>query len=199
MLIESWTAVAQFEQRIAEYAGASYAVAVDTCTAALFLCCKRLKVGRVTLPRYTYVGVPMAVLHAGGKVDFEPVFWSGQYHLKPYPIVDSACRLSRGMYKAGELCCLSFQYKKHLPIGRGGMILTDSTEHAEWFRAARFNGKPHTSSPPAFLGWHCYMEPERAARGLVLADNLPDHNADLVNSYPDLSTYEVFREHSPDR
>jgi dTDP-4-amino-4,6-dideoxygalactose transaminase len=36
--------VDEFERRVAEYAGSKYAVAVDCCTSALFLCFKFLKV-----------------------------------------------------------------------------------------------------------------------------------------------------------
>ena len=39
-----YQAVKDFEQTIAEYAGAKYGVAVESCTAALFLALKYLKV-----------------------------------------------------------------------------------------------------------------------------------------------------------
>jgi dTDP-4-amino-4,6-dideoxygalactose transaminase len=37
-----WEIVRLFERKVGEFAGAPHAVAVDTCTAALFLCCKYL-------------------------------------------------------------------------------------------------------------------------------------------------------------
>ena len=44
-----------FEEEVAEYTGAPYAVAVDSCTNALFLCCKFFDVDEVTIPKETYL------------------------------------------------------------------------------------------------------------------------------------------------
>src|SRR4051812_9918930 len=106
-LSNPYTIVRQFEERVAAYAGSQYAVAVDTCTAALFLCCKYLKVEEVILPSRTYPSVACSVIHAGGRVQFEDVAWNGDYQLKPYPIWDSALRFRKGMYAPGTLRCLS--------------------------------------------------------------------------------------------
>ena len=38
-----WDAVDLFEKKVAEYAGSKYAVAIDNCTDALFLCLKYLE------------------------------------------------------------------------------------------------------------------------------------------------------------
>lgn len=200
MYVASWTVVEQFEQRMAAYCGAPYAVAVDTCTAALALCCRSLSPGKetVTLPCRTYLGVACALHHAGFQVQLEPITWRGAYPIylgntenRPI-VVDSACQLHQGMYAARTLTCLSFQYRKHLKIGRGGMILTDSEVCAQWLRQARFCGRGTPNGAPAFIGWHCFMEPERAARGLVLLDSLPAVNQPLQFDYPDLRTYSVF-------
>lgn len=187
--------VRDFEAAVAEYAGSRYAVAVDTGTAALFLCCAYHKVGQVSLPKHTYCSVPCAIIHAGGRVVFDEREWQGTYWLDPYPIVDGACRFRRGMYEAGTYHCLSFQYRKHLAIGRGGMILTNDEAAVEWFKLARFNGRhevPLTEDVPAMIGWHCYMEPERAAKGLTLLSIMPDDNPDRTFKYPDLSTFNLY-------
>jgi len=195
--MNAWNVVRDFENVVAEYAGAPYAVAVDSCTWALFLCCRYLHVGVVTLPKKTYCSVPGAVIHAGGSVQFCNGDWSGWYSLTPYHIADSACCFHKGMYRSGWFFCLSFQARKHIPIGRGGMILTDNKEAAEWFRLARFNGRREEpmsqDSKPAFVGWHCFMEPERAARGLQLMMNVKDDNPDLVFDYPDLSLWGLYQ------
>jgi dTDP-4-amino-4,6-dideoxygalactose transaminase len=198
-IVHSWSAVEQFEKRMAAYCGASYAVAVDTCTAALFLCFKRLNAKVVTLPTRTYLGVACAAIHAGAKVTFEDDNWKGSYAIEVddwcHLLSDSACRLRKGMcYENPRMfTCLSFQYRKHLKIGRGGMILTNEEFHADWFRKARFCGRAEVNGVPEFVGWHCYMEPERAARGLVLMDSLLDNNEDLQFNYPNLQDYEVLR------
>lgn len=191
-----WQIVRDFEAAVAEYAGSKHAVAVDTGTAAIFLACVYCQVTKVKLPKRTYVSVPCSVIHAGGQVEFWANHdWSGVYDLYPYPIIDGACRFRRGMYETGTLHCLSFNYRKHLAIGRGGMILTDDPKAAEWLKLARFSGRhevPLMEDKPAMIGWHVFMEPERAARGLTLLSMMPDDNPDRVFQYPDLSTFGLY-------
>ena len=50
--------VQMFEEEIAEYTGSPFAVALDNCTDALFLCCAYLKVQAVTIPKKTYFQFP---------------------------------------------------------------------------------------------------------------------------------------------
>ena len=121
--------VTDFENRIADFSGAKYAVAVESCTAAIFLSCFYKRVKDVFIPKRTYPSVPCSIIHAGGRVHFTDQAWSGTYELAPYGIVDGALRFRRDMYKGG-LHCLSFHIKKLLPIGRGGMILTDDEQAA---------------------------------------------------------------------
>lgn len=88
------------------------------------------------------------------------------------------------------IVCVSFQAAKHLPIGRGGAILTDNPETAAWLRRARFDGRTpgDNAAPIQVPGYHMYMPPPDAARGLWLLSWLPEHNEDLPNDdYPDLS------------
>lgn len=188
--------VSSFEKALAEYAGSRTAVAVESGTAALFLSCKALGVDTVFLPKRTYISVPAAVIQAGGRVEFTDLEWQGMYQLYPYPIWDSALRFNRGMYHGG-FHCLSFHMRKHLKIGRGGAILTDDLEAADWFRKARFDGRtgsvPFMEDAVEFLGWNCYMLPEQAARGLQLLEAMPDQNPDLLLPYPDLSKMPVFQ------
>jgi dTDP-4-amino-4,6-dideoxygalactose transaminase len=86
--------VRMFEEEIALYTGAPYAISVDSCTNALFLACKYLEVKEVTIPSRTYLSVPMSILNAGGEVVFDTTpsanHWTGIYQLKPYPIYDAA-------------------------------------------------------------------------------------------------------------
>jgi len=130
--------VRQFEEELCNYTGAKYAVCVDSCTNAIFLCCKYLKVNSVTLPRKTYLSVPQAIINAGGNVILEDIKWKGQYQLKPYPIIDSALRFTSNMYVPGTFVCLSFHYKKHLPVGKGGAVLTDDYEAYCWYKKIRY-------------------------------------------------------------
>jgi hypothetical protein len=137
----------------------------------------------------------MAVIHSGMKVKFDDFQWVGTYPLDPMGIVDGAKRFRPDMYDGG-LHCLSFHAKKILAIGRGGMILTDDPEASRWLRKARYDGregKPYPEERIDVLGWHCYMTPEQAARGMLLMDILPDNPQDHLENYPDLRDMPVFR------
>jgi dTDP-4-amino-4,6-dideoxygalactose transaminase len=192
--------IKHFEECVAKYTNAPFAASVDNCTDALFLCCKYLKTKQVTIPKETYLSVPQTIMHAGAEVVFEDRDWSGCYQLKPYPIYDSAKRLTSDMYMPGTFMCLSFHIKKTLPMGKGGMILCDSEEAYEWFKAARYEGRVWTSEGEkndiTTLGWNMYMTPEQAAHGLALMQNYPKYVADLGedNGYRDLTEFTLFKD-----
>ena len=189
-----WDNVDLFENLVAEYAGSKYAVAVDSCTNALFLSIKYLQSLErpysleVEVPRKTYLSVPMMVAHCGHKIEFTKNYWKGTYKLNPLNIVDGAQRFTEGMYEKGNLHCLSFHSKKILSIGRGGMILTDDIDAYFWLRAARYDGRESiyynelNSRPPPMLGWHMYMTPEEAVRGIEQFYKLPNKNRDSGKS-----------------
>lgn len=188
--------VKMFEEEICDYTGAPYAISVDSCTNALFLCCKYLNVDEVTIPKSTYLSVPQSIIHSGGKVKFEDTDWKGIYQLKPYPIYDSAKRLTSNMYIPNTFMCLSFHIKKHLKIGKGGMILTDNYEAYEWFKKVRYEGRSeinYIDDNVKMLGWNMYMTPVEAAQGLMLLQNFPKQNPDLTESYKDLTSNDIFR------
>lgn len=197
--VNPYDSVWEFERQVAAFAGSKHGIAVDSCTSAIFLCCKAVFVTGVTIPAKTYISVPSAVVHAGGRVSFVDETWSGSYRLKPYQIWDSALRFRRGMFQetGGGMQCLSFQTKKLLPIGRGGMILTDDDAIAKWLRMARSNGRntdvPFADDSISMLGWNMAMTPEQGSRGLdllaAIADNLPDQQQE----YPDLRKMPVFQ------
>ena len=190
--------VKMFEEEIAQYTGAPYAISVDSCTNALFLCCKYLNVTQVTIPKHTYLSVPMSIIHSGAEVVFEDRDWSGVYKLEPYPIFDAAKRFTSDMYIPGSMMCLSFHIKKLLPLGKGGMILTDNKFAAEWFKKARYEGrseKNYHEDDIDMLGWNMYMTPQQASHGLALMQNYPEHVKDLGenNGYRDLTELSVFK------
>jgi dTDP-4-amino-4,6-dideoxygalactose transaminase len=197
--------VDMFERKVADYAGSKYAVAVDSCTNALFLCLKYLDRIEyrgirdfVAIPVNTYISVPQTIIRANYRVLFNGKKWKGFYELYPFPVYDMAVRFTKDMYIKDSCCCLSFQIKKRLPIGKGGMILSDNKEACEWFKKARFEGrdvsKPYDKDIIEFMGWNMYMTPEDAARGILLMDMLPEVNEDVADwsNYPDLTKQKVF-------
>jgi len=197
-----WKIVNEFEQAVAKYAGAPYGVAVDSCTNALFLSLVLLKrkYGEmaIEIPCRTYVGVAHAIINAGHKCFFDSYDWTGVYPLFDTPIIDAARRFTSRMYAYPYmLYCLSFHWHKHLPIGRGGMILLDNIDDYALLRRMRYDGRTEMVRPKYDTfdvpGYHCMMHPDDAARGLMLMQGMPRHNADLpMDDYADLSKHSYF-------
>ena len=192
--------VKMFEEEVADYTGAPYAISVDSCTSALFLCCKYLEVTDVIIPSKTYLSVPQSIINSGGNVVFDPSTndWRGVYQLKPYPIYDAAKRFTSDMYIPNTFMCLSFHIKKHLKIGKGGMILTDNKEAVDWFKEARYEGrseKLYHEDDIKTIGWNMYMTPQEASHGLSLMQNIEWSYPDLDenNGYRDLRDFSLFK------
>lgn len=190
-----------FEKRMADFCGAPYAVAVDCATHALELSLRYLQVkGEVQVPRRTYPSVPMTLLQLGCRLRWRDLNWQGIYRLEPTPVWDCSLRLSPGMYQPGQWMCLSFQQKKRLGIGRGGMILLDEARAYHWLKRACHDGRTPGvrwhEDQIQMMGWHYYMTPEDAARGLLLFGDLPGDFSDLGGSerYPDLLQFDFFRQ-----
>lgn len=224
--------VKDFERALCEYTGAPYAVTTTSCTMALLLAVAwHLAFRRpmandlrgspatmrcsteIEIPKRTYVGVPYAILEAGGRPTFRDETWVGMYQLRPLPVWDSARWLRSMLYadafmRGGGLhqpfVCVSFHWSKTLGIQQGGAILHDNQEADAWLRRARFDGRTE-GVPPAQntftlpRAWHAYMSPETAAAGLVRLASLPRNNDPLpwgpgTNSdYPDLSQMAIFQ------
>ena len=153
----------------------------------------------VTIPKRTYLSVPQSIRQAGGILQLEDLDWRGIYQLKPFPIYDAAKRLTSGMYIPGSLMCLSFHFKKHLKIGKGGMILTDDVGALEHIKRMRYEGRAEGISYHEDIideeGWNMYMTPEEAARGLILLSNYPEHAEDQIENppYRDLTEFSLFK------
>jgi dTDP-4-amino-4,6-dideoxygalactose transaminase len=199
-MVNPYKVVEDFELAIAEFTGAPYCVAVDSCTNALQLSFRYLNapytIPFIDIPKRTYVGVAQAMRSTGCALRFRDEKWVGEYNLCGGAIVDAAKWLRRDMYRKGTLTCLSFQAYKQLPIGRGGAILCDELTDAEWLRQARFDGRDMSVSlydQKSFSwGMHCQMPPDAAARGLWLLQGLPKNMPPIGSwaDYPDLSLKE---------
>lgn len=198
-----------FENRIADFTGAPFAVAVDNCTDALLLTLgifvedMRSHGKFVCIPGRTYISVPMAALQIGMPFRFTDLKWGGQYKFSGIPVFDAAMAFKENMYIEGSLMCLSFQYKKRIPIGKGGMILLDKESVAVGLRVRSFEGRnidiPYDKDEPHCVGSNMYMTPEDAARGLIIFDDVvemggPWDDVGGSDNYTDLSKLKFFRE-----
>lgn len=197
---DPWDIVTNFENRLAGYGGSKYAVCIDSCSNAIFLMLKYLKIHNEVLdiPKHTYASVPMQIIHSGNKINFIDLEWSGEYYIGHTPIVDAATKFSKNMYLPHSYYCLSFHHRKTLKIGKGGCILHSDPKFDKWVRPMIYDGRhkyiPHDKDSYESIGYHMYMTPEEAAKGLLLMQHVADVNPDTGSSktYKDLSQQPVF-------
>ena len=205
LIEDAWDAVDLFETSVAKYSGSKYAVAIDNCTDAIFLCLKYLNrtEEKIIIPKNTYGSVPMALYNAGYNFKLEDIEWSGLYQVGNLPLYDSALRFTEGMYIQDSFQCLSFHRRKILKLTKGGMILTNDKTASEWFKAMRAKGRhPHkkvyyNSESLELMGWNMYMHPDDAARGYLIFKDLPRYNEDIggSSSYPDLTKQSFYKDY----
>jgi dTDP-4-amino-4,6-dideoxygalactose transaminase len=190
--------VEKFEQLIAEFYGAPYAVAVDCCTHAIELCLRLTKPKNVTCPSRTYLSVPMTFKKLDIEWDFVDYSWNNFYYIGNTNIIDAAVYWERKGYIPNTMMCLSFQHKKHLSLGRGGMILLDNIEQAMLLRKMRYDGRldniPWAEQDIDSFGYHYYMTPETAERGIFkfCTAEVTEPKIWTDQNYPDISKMTVF-------
>lgn len=190
--------VEEFEQKIATFYNAPYAVAVDCCTHAIELCLRLTKPNQVTCPTHTYLSVPMTFEKLGLNWEFVDNDWKDYYYIGHTDIIDAAVYWKHNGYIPGTKMCLSFQFKKHLNLGRGGMILLDNEEEAVLLRKMRYDGRldniPWMEQDVDTMGYHYYMTPETAQTGIYRFATVETKEPRkwTYQDYPDLSKMKVF-------
>jgi dTDP-4-amino-4,6-dideoxygalactose transaminase len=168
----SFKALFDFESALAEYTGAPYCVVTDGCTHSLELCFRYDRVEHTRFTAYTYLSVPMLMYHLGIRFELTNEEWVGEYQFKDTRIWDSARRLERGMYRSGQMQCLSFGWTKPLQLGKVGAILLDDYEAYKLFSRQRSDGRdlhiPWETETELILGYHYCPTLELCQKGLEL-------------------------------
>lgn len=191
--------IAEFENLIATFYNAPYAVAVDCCTHAIELCLRVLDPKfTVTCPKNTYLSVPMTFEKLNLQWKFTTEQWKDYYFIGGTNIIDGAVYWKEKGYIPNTMTCLSFQHKKHLSLGRGGMILLDNEDQAMLLRKLRYDGRldniPWAEQDIDTLGYHYYMTPETAQTGIYrfCTAEVTEPRNWSYQDYPDLSKMKVF-------
>ena len=195
----SFEVIKEFENKIAEFYGSPYAVAVDCCTHSIELCLRYKEIKKFTVPPNTYPSVPNLARKIGVEFEWEEQNWSDFYFLGGTNIIDAAVYWKKDGYLKNSLMCLSFQFQKHLSLGRGGMILTDDKKARDELKKMSYDGRepniPWRKQNIATLGYHYYMTPETAQVGLK---KLPDAIKKkpkkwVLEDWPDLRKMKIYR------
>jgi len=196
----SFELVKEFEENVSLFFGSPYAVAVDCCTHGLELCLRLLDVKHYTVPKRTYISVPFLASKLNISFEWRDENWSDYYYLGGTNIIDAAVLWKRNSYISNTFMCLSFQYRKHLNLGRGGVILTDDKRSAILLKKMSYDGRlpetPWREQDISMIGYHYYMTPETAKMGL---SKLPQAITTkpkkwIVTDWPDLTKMKVFKE-----
>lgn len=194
----NFNTVAEFEKQIAQYFGAPYAVAVDSCTHGVELCLRYTNADYIRVPKNTYLSIPFLAFKLEIDLFWKDENWSEYYYVTD-KVIDAAVLWRRDSYVPGTFMNLSFQYQKHLSLGRGGVILLDSQSAAAQLKKMSYDGRlpdtPWRDQNIDTVGYHYYMTPETAQKGL---EKLPGAIATepkkwSVEDWPNLTKMTIFK------
>lgn len=194
----NYDTVTEFENKIAKFFGAPYGVAVDCCTHGIELSLIYTGVYGICTPKRTYLSIPFLATKLNIKLRWRDEDWVDYYYLTDR-VVDAAVLWKKDSYIPGTLMSVSFQFQKHLSLGRGGMILMDDIESANELRKMAYDGRefgiPWREQNIKTVGYHYYMTPETAQLGL---DKLDEAIATpprqwVVTDWPNLKQMDIFR------
>lgn len=194
----SFQVIADFEKEIASFFGAPYAVAVDCCTHGIELCLRMKEVKKIKVPKRTYLSIPMLADKLNIDLEWTDEKWQDYYYLTK-EIIDAAVHWKANSYISGTYMCVSFQFRKHLSLGRGGIILFDKVEDFDILKRMSYDGRspdlPWAKQNIKAIGYHYYMTPETAKLGM---QKLPDAiirkpRQWVYTDWPDLTKMDFFK------
>jgi dTDP-4-amino-4,6-dideoxygalactose transaminase len=193
--------VSSFENKISEFFGSKYAIAVDSCTHGLELCLRYTKETRISVPKRTYLSVPFLAEKIGLERKWRDDNWERYYTINygDKRIIDAAVLWEKNSYVPNTFMCISFQYQKHLSLGRGGVILLDNEIDYLSLKKMSYDGRlpnvPWRDQDIDTVGFHYYMTPETAQLGLdklQTAIDTPPRQW-VVTDWPDLTEMQIFK------
>lgn len=194
----SFEAISKFERKIADFFGAPYAVAVDCCTHGLELCLRLNKADIIKVPKRTYISVPFLAKKLNIELFWKDEKWQDYYYITNN-IIDAAVLWEKNSYENGMFMCISFQFRKHLSLGRGGIILTDNLRAAKELKKMSYDGRdpsiPWRDQNISSMGYHYYMTPETAELGLQKLEHAISTKPQkwTINDWPDLTQMKIFK------
>ena len=194
----SFKVVSDFENEIATWFGAPYGIAVDCCTHGIELCLRYTEATYIEVPKRTYLSVPFLAEKLGITLLWKDEDWKDYYNVYGN-VYDAAVLWKEDSYISGTFMCISFQFQKHLSLGRGGMILTDNQDAMWELKKMSYDGRepdiPWRDQNVSTIGYHYYMAPEVAMLGSKkLPEAIKTKPRDWVlEDWPDLTQMDIFK------
>ena len=195
----SFNIVKEFEEKIADFYGAPYGVSVDACTHGIEICLRYLGANEIVVPKRTYLSVPMLANKMNLELKWKDEDWRDYYEIGNTGVYDAAVLWKENSYIPKSFMCISFQFQKHLSLGRGGIILTDDKEARDELKKMSYDGrtpdKPWREQNVTTMGYHYYMTPETAQKGLDKIEEAKKTKPRkwLLEDWPDLTKMDVFK------
>ena len=190
--------VQDFEKQIASFFGAPYAIAIDSCTHGIELALRYTKATKISVPKRTYLSVPFLANKLNIELEWRDENWVNYYYVTDN-IIDAAVLWKKGSYIPNTMMGISFQYQKHLSLGRGGVLLLDNEEAAVEIKKMSYDGRlpmiPWREQNVSTYGYHYYMTPETALLGLEKFSLVKDLEPKIwsYQNYPYLPDMRVFQ------
>ena len=195
--------ITEFENEVAKFFGAPYAVAVDCCTHGVELSIrlqmkKGIHIPKIYSPKRTYISIPFLANKLGLELEWKDEDWVDIYYVFP-KVIDAAVLWKRDSYIPNTMMSVSFQFQKHLSLGRGGMILCDNEEDAKMLKKMSYDGRlpniPWREQDIETMGYHYYMTPETAQKGLDKLNEAIETEPRqwVVTDWPDLTQMKIFK------
>ncbi len=194
----SFEAIEKFENEVASFFGAPHGVAVDSCTHGVELCLRYLKSESIIVPTRTYISIPFLGEKLNIDWSWSEKEWEDYYYLTD-EVIDAAVLWRANSYIPKTYMCLSFQFQKHLSLGRGGMILTDNEQAHSQLKKMSYDGRkpdsPWREQNIDTMGYHYYITPETALMGLEKLPSAIDTKPRQwhINDWPDLRGMKIFK------
>jgi dTDP-4-amino-4,6-dideoxygalactose transaminase len=194
----NFQAVTEFENKLAQFFGSPYAVAIDCCTHGVELSLRYTKAQVIEVPKHTYLSIPFLAHKLNLELKWKDDNWRDYYYLTD-TVIDAAVLWKKDSYIPGTYMSISFQYQKHLSLGRGGVILTDNKIAAEELKKMSYDGRlpniPWREQNITSIGYHYYMTPETAQLGLSKLENAINTQPRqwVTEDWPDLTNMKIFK------
>lgn len=197
--MSDFDSVRKFERSVAAFFGAPYGICVDSCTHGIELCLRHTNATWLRCPHRTYLSIPMLANKLNIELTWENLDWENYYYLTN-KIIDAAVLWKMDSYIPGTFMCISFQYQKHLSLGRGGIILCDDYAAAVQLKKMSYDGRmpgiPWREQDVDTMGYHYYMQPETAEIGLskLYSAIKTEPRKWVITDWPDLTKMKIFKQ-----
>ena len=195
----SWNSVFKFESLISRWFGSRYGIAVDSCTHGVELCLRYIGIDELEVPKRTYLSIPFLSNKLNVPLKWKDEDWRDYYEIGNSGVYDAAVLWRENSYIPNTMMCLSFQFQKHLSLGRGGMILLDDEDSYKSLRKMVYDGRepniPWRDQNIDTVGYHYYMTPETAELGIKKFEDAVNETPRKwkLDDWPDLTQLEVFK------